>query len=147
MPGVVLRVSNTRVFVPFSRSTYLFVMVAMPLIRCMMFNIRRSVCNRLLTRPVTIMATSPGFTCVPSCMNTSTFMSGSKRRNTSFAISIPANTPSSLMSNLDFPMASAGIQQSVVWSPSPMSSAKAKSIKRSFNSSTDNIFPILLMYS
>ena len=43
IPGVVLRVSSTRVFVPSNTFAYLRVMVAMPLIRCITFNIRRSV--------------------------------------------------------------------------------------------------------
>ena len=114
IPGVVLRVSSTRVFVPFRRSTYLSVMVAIPLMRCMMFNIRRSVCNSERTRPVTIMAMSPFFTREPSPINTSTCMSGSKRRNTSLAISTPAKMPSSLMSRCDLPIASSGIQHNVV---------------------------------
>ena len=43
IPGVVLRVSRTRVLVPSNFFTYLWVIVAMPLIRCMMFSIKRSV--------------------------------------------------------------------------------------------------------
>ena len=136
MPGVVLRVSSTRVFVPFRRSTYLWVMVAIPLMRCMMFSIRRSVCSKDCTLPSTTIGTSPGFTCVPSCMNTVTFMSGSKRWNTSLATSMPARIPSSLISSFDFPMASAGIHDNVVWSPSPISSAKERSIRRSIKSFT-----------
>ena len=139
MPGVVLRVSSTRVPVPFSRCTYLSVIVAMPLMRCMMFSIRRSVCNSERTLPVTIMAMSPFFTRLPSPMSTSTCISGSKRRNTSLAISTPARIPSSLMSRCDLPIASSGIQHKVVWSPSPISSANDRSISLSTSSSTLNI--------
>ncbi len=105
----------------------------------MMFSIRRSVCSRERTRPVTIMAMSPFFTRVPSCMSTSTCMSGSKRRNTSLATSTPARMPSSLMSRWLLPIASSGIQHKVVWSPSPISSANDRSMSLSTNSSTLNI--------
>ena len=115
-------------------------MVAMPLMRCMMLSIRRSVWSRLLTLPVTIIATSPTFTLLPSPMNTSTCMVGSKRRNTSLATSTPASIPGSLMRSFDCPMASSGIQHSVVWSPSPISSANERSMRRSFSSSTLSIF-------
>ena len=142
MPGVVLRVSSTRVWVPFNRSTYLSVIVAIPLMRCMMLSMSRSVCSSERTRPLTIMAMSPFFTRVPSCMSTSTCISGSKRRNTSLAISTPARIPSSLMSRCDFPIASSGMQQRVVWSPSPISSANDKSISLSTSSSTLNISSI-----
>ena len=136
IPGVVLRVSSTRVLVPSSFFTYLLVMVAIPLMRCMIFSIKRSVCNNDWILPSTIMATSPGFTQVPSSMNTSTFMVGSKRWNTILAISIPAKIPSSLISNFDLPIASAGILDKVVWSPSPISSANDKSISLSIKSFT-----------
>ena len=107
--------------------------------RCMMFSMRRSVCNSERTLPVTIMAMSPFFTREPSPMSTSTCMVGSKRRNTSLAISTPARMPSSLMSRCDLPIASSGIQHNVVWSPSPISSANDRSMSLSTSSSTLNI--------
>ena len=55
-----------------------------------------------------------GFTSVPSLINTSTFMVGSKRLKISLATSMPANTPASLISNFDFPIAVAGIHERVV---------------------------------
>ena len=131
IPGVVLRVSNTRVLVPLRRCTYLSVMVAMPLMRCMMLSMRRSVWSSERTRPVTTIAMSPFLTRVPSCISTSTCISGSKRRNTSLATSTPARIPSSLMSRCDLPIASAGMQHKVVWSPSPMSSANDRSMSLS----------------
>ncbi len=109
----------------------------------MMLSIRRSVCRRERTLPVTIIATSPFFTLEPSPINTSTCMVGSKRANTFLATSTPASIPSSLISNLLFPIASSGIQQRVVWSPSPISSAKERSISLSSNSSTDNILVLI----
>ena len=48
----------------------------------------------------------------------------------------------SLMSRCDFPIASSGMQQRVVWSPSPISSANDKSISLSTSSSTLNISSI-----
>ena len=134
IPGVVLRVSSTRVFVPSNTFAYLRVIVAIPLIRCITFNIRRSVWSKDCTFPSTTIATSPGFTSVPSLINTSTFMVGSKRLKISLATSMPANTPASLISNFDFPIAVAGIHERVVWSPSPISSAKARSINLSISS-------------
>ena len=139
IPGVVLRVSSTRVWVPSRRSTYLEVIVAIPLILCMILSMSRSVWSSERTLPVTIIATSPFFTFVPSPISTSTCIVGSKRWNTSFAISTPARIPSSLISSFDLPIASSGIQQRVVWSPSPMSSANDRSISLSTNSSTFSI--------
>ena len=136
IPGVVLRVSSTCVFVPFSFSTYLCVIVAMPLILCMMLSMSRSVCSSERTFPVTTIAMSPFFTSAPSPINTSTFMVLSNLSNTFFATSTPASMPSSLMRRCDLPIASSGMQHSVVWSPSPMSSAKARSMSLSSNSST-----------
>ena len=136
IPGVVLRVSSTWVFVPFSFSTYLFVIVAIPLIRCIMFSIRRSVCSRERTLPVTTIAMSPFFTCAPSCMSTSTFIVSSNLANTFFATSTPARMPSSFIRRCDLPMASSGMQHKVGWSPSPISSAKDRSMSLSSNSST-----------
>ena len=138
IPGVVLRVSSTRVLVPASISAcwYLWVIVAMPLMRCIMLSIRRSVCNRLCTLPLTIIATSPFFTSAPSFISTSTSSVGSKRRNTSLATSMPASMPSSFTSRRLLPIASAGMQLSVVWSPSPISSAKLRSMSLSVSSFT-----------
>ena len=111
--------------------------------RCMMLSIRRLVCKSERTLPVTIIGTSPGFTWSPSFINVSTCISGSKRWNTSRAMRRPARMPSSLISNFDLPIASSGMQQRVVWSPSPMSSEKARSIRRSLSSSTVYIYIIL----
>ena len=76
-PGVVLRVSNTRVFVPSRALTYLRVVVAIPLMRCMTLSIKRSVCNKDCTFPSTTKAISPFFTSAPSWMNVVIFRSGS----------------------------------------------------------------------
>src|SRR3712207_6114508 len=109
-------------------------MVAIPLIRCITFSIRRSVWSNDCTLPSTIIATSPGFTSAPSLINTSTFIVGSKRLKISFATSIPASTPASFINSFDFPISVSGMHESVVWSPSPISSAKARSISLSINS-------------
>ncbi len=122
-PGVVLRVSSTRVCVPSRRFTYSAVRVATPLMRCIMFSIKRSVCSSDCTRPSTTKAMSPRFTRSPSCSSCVIFRSGSKAWNMRFATSTPASTPSSLMMSCCLPRASAGMHERVVWSPSPMSSA------------------------
>ena len=151
-PGVVLRVSRTCAPVPSISFTYLSVMVAMPLMRCMILSIRRSVCNRERTLPDTTKAMSPFFTREPSSKKTSICIVGSKRLNTLRAMSTPANIPSSLMRRWLLPIASSGMQQSVVWSPSPMSSAKARSIRASSSSFTDNmlfrfdLFPVVYFH-
>ena len=51
------------------------------------------------------------------------------------AMATPANTPSSFTINWLLPISVAGMQQSVVWSPSPMSSAKANRINSAINCS------------
>ena len=135
IPGVVLRVSSTFAFKPFSSAAYLAVIVAMPLIRCIMLSISLSVCNNERTFPSTSKTMSPGFTCAPSLMNTVTFNAGSNFLNTFKAISTPASTPSSFINRCCLPISSSGMQQSVVWSPSPISSAKAKSSRPSISSS------------
>ena len=131
MPGVVLRVSITLVCKPCSRSAYKRVVVAMPLIRCIMLSISRSVCKRERTLPAVSKTISPGFTFWPSCINTVVCNCGSKSLNTSRATRTPATIPASLISNMDLPRAEAGMQLKLVWSPSPMSSAKALRIKSS----------------
>ena len=122
-PGVVLRVSSIRVRVPSSSFTYSRVRVAIPLIRCIMLSIRRSVCSNDRTLPTTSKAMSLGFTSSPSCIYCVMRSSLSNISNTFLATSMPAIMPVSLTISLERPMASAGIQQSVVWSPSPISSA------------------------
>ena len=134
-PGVVLRVSRTRVFVPSSALTYLRVVVAMPLIRCMTFSIKRSVCKSDCTLPSTSKAMSPFFTSAPSWIKTVIFSSGSKVWKIRSAISTPARTPSSLIKRWLFPISVGGMQHKVVWSPSPMSSAKARRIRSAISCS------------
>ena len=146
-PGVVLRVSNTRVFVPSRALTYLRVVVAIPLMRCMTLSIKRSVCNKDCTFPSTTKSISPFFTSAPSWMNVVIFSSGSNVWKIRSAISTPANTPSSFTISWLFPISVAGMQHKVVWSPSPISSANARRISSAISCSfVSCTFMLLLIY-
>ena len=57
-------------------------------------------------------------------MKTSTFNDSSNLEKMRSASSTPAITPGSFTRSLAFPLASAGMQASEVWSPSPISSDK-----------------------
>ena len=109
--------------VPSSSFTYSAVRVATPLIRCIMLSIKRSVCKSDCIFPSTTNATSPTLTLSPSCKNCVIFNSESNVAKMRFATSTPAKIPFSLIISCDFPIAVSGMQESVVWSPSPISSA------------------------
>jgi len=101
--------------------------------RCMMLRMMRSACSSERRRPETQNATSPGFTRSPSLSTCSNSISGSRRWNTTCAISMPAMIPSCLHSRRMRPCSSEGMHESDVWSPSPMSSLMQSSIRASTN--------------
>ena len=124
--GVVLRVSSTRQPVPSTASTKRRVRVDTPLMRCMKLSSVRSTVTMLRAAPVSVKATSPLFTEAPSWMSTRNFRVGSKWAQMASASSTPASTPSCFTNNRAAPRASAGMVASAVWSPSRMSSTKAR---------------------
>ncbi len=83
---------------------------------------------------------SPFLTSVPSLSITVIFIVGSTLCSTFSAMSTPASIPSSFIMSRERPMASAGIVESVVWSPSPRSSANARLRRSSISSSVVFIF-------
>ena len=67
-PGVVLRVSTTRAFVPRTAATYRAVSVAMPLIRCTRLSATRSAWSTDRAGPETDASTSPAGKVAPSAI-------------------------------------------------------------------------------
>ena len=102
-------VSKILVFVPFSKSTYVLVFVAIALMRCMALRTKRSAIKIDCWEPITSKAMSPNFTAVPSLIKTLRCSLGSTCLNTLLAKLTPAKTPLSLTTSLAFPKAFSGI--------------------------------------
>src|SRR5690606_15192531 len=130
-PGMVLRVSSRRNWVPASASTHCRVKVAMPQRRCRKFSAVRSAVRMARTGPRTSPKTWPASTTLPSSTKKRTSQRGSTLRKVRRAGSNPATTIHCLHRKVARPIWSEGTSASVVRSPGPTSSASASSISRS----------------
>src|SRR3954463_15714354 len=92
-PGVVLRVSRTRAFVPSIASTQARVCVAMPLARPAMVSALRSAASRARTGPRMLSRTSPRRTRSPSAVPAVSVAPGASRRNNRAASGRPGGAP------------------------------------------------------
>src|SRR6202171_1572759 len=130
-PGVVRRVSRIRVLVPFTALANLAVWLAIP-DRCWRkFKAVRSARRTLTAGPETRATSWPPASAMPSVARGSKLMLLSTSSNTRLKIGRPASTPSSLAISLPRALTLPGKSDSVVRSPSPMSSASASLINLS----------------
>ncbi len=96
MPGVVLRVSSSRVLVPASASAQARVSVAMPESRWIKFSAHLSPVSSARIRPLTASTNAPASSASPSLASGSSRQSGSSARNTRAAAARPESTSGSL---------------------------------------------------
>ena len=110
----------------------------MPLILCIQLSTNLSQVSMVCTLACTSKAFSPNTITSPSFLYAINSELGSTCLNIFSAITTPAKMPSCFIFKTALPFASGFIQLSVLWSPSPISSCKACTIKCS--SCSSNVF-------
>ena len=116
--GVVFRVSNKRQLVWFIFFDKRWVRLAIPLMRCMQFNTKRSVANKSNWGPSIVKTMSPGCTSAPSLMAKSIVNSGFCLLKMISANSTPAIIPGSFTRREAVLFLSLSKQAKLLWSPS-----------------------------
>src|SRR5690606_32849897 len=112
--------------------------VAMPLIRCIRFSVRRSAVRMERAAPSTLPNVVPAVTASPSAAVQSTTSPASTAAKTRSATARPARTPSSLTRKTASARRSAGMVARVVTSPAPTSSARARGRRASSAAATSS---------